>query len=220
MIRRVSRFSCVIGAMIFPFSRSPFSRGRVVLGTSNGDIVQVQRWNAGLAEGALLQPEDWDELCSAEHAVRFDGAEAQPFPGCEVWSFNRNFIRREKAESVMPSFGQRLPKTGDRSYWLVRPSIGPAVEWSKEAISQALSHWTSDAPIPMLWEAEQAFALSRNLDPETLALLHLAYLVNGRHVGAEGLIEMARRSRGEDLVYEIQDQIKRLRQRKDKDETT
>jgi hypothetical protein len=83
--------------------------------------------------------------------------------------------------------------------------------WRHVAVEDARSHAARDDWARATDEAELAQALCPGLDAEVLALLRLVYEHNGRGQRADGLVVMARRSRGESFAAEVVTMTSQLR---------
>lgn len=208
----------IIGAMTSPSSKSPFNRAHLVARGGHGKIMQVRAYTSeGMAEGPVLAEEDWHALVAAEQALQLSqgfGLKA----GAALWVLRPGLPRRERilhdlrVNSVLLHGHIAVAEA-----WLCLVDEGRAAaselrdRWHREAVEASrgfarVGQW-ADAEA----EAEIAHALARGLDPETLALLILAYEHRRREVRARGIRTMAHRSRGEDFARQVDERLVLLR---------
>lgn len=203
----------VIAAMTPPTSKAPFNRGRPVLRASDGTIIRVRTYTSDdRAEGPTYSAEELQELIGAEQIT--DLTKAGPIPaasGASLWVLRRNLPRRDRALAELQMSGlllhPALDGQDDAKLCVVaegRPE-GSAMlgRWRDEAmeaatIQAALGEWDRATT-----DAEVAQAVCRGLDPDVLGFLGLAYEKGGRSKRADGLLVMARRSRGKDFETQV-----------------
>jgi len=209
----------VIGAMTPPRSSSPFNRAHLVACSDGGEIVQVRAYTSnGHVQGPALRDDEWEGLVAAEQALALPRA-PKLSSGAALWVLRPGLPHRDRALKDLRASSvllqEHIAGPGDSWLCLVDESRDAASElrdrWRGEAAARVLSYaragdWTTAEE-----HAEVAHAISRSLDPENLALLHLAYEHTGRETRARGILGMAKRSRGDDFVTHVITRLAQLR---------
>lgn len=198
-----------VAAMTPPTSKSPFNRGGLILQASDGIIIRAQTYTSEeLAEGTVLSTEDLRELIEAGQVIELP--ESPPIPaalGASLWILRHNLPRRDRALSALRMSGLLVhsPLNGPEDARLCVVAEGRAGgaelldRWRNEAMAHAIRGEWDRAEL----SAGVALAVGRGLDPDVLALLGLAHEHCGRNKRADGLLVMARRSRGKDFEAQV-----------------
>jgi hypothetical protein len=203
--------SRIIAAMTPPISKAPFNRGRLILRASDGTIVHAQTYTSdGRAEGPVLTEEELRRLIETEHATAIPVC-IPAIPGALLWVLRPNLPRRDRAlaELQMSGILVHSPMVGQKDSRLCvveerrAQSLALRDRWRDEAIAAAKVHAERGDWARAMVDAEIAHAVSRGLDPEVLGFLSLAYEKCGETAGANGLLVMARRSRGTDFEAQV-----------------
>lgn len=208
----------IIGAMTSPTSRAPFNRAHLVARGEHGKVMQVRAYTSeGMAEGPVLVEEDWQALVAAEQALQL----SQSFEltaGAALWILRPGLPRRERILHDLRASSVLLHgHIAAADAWLCLVNEGRAAaselrdRWHREALAAGREFARAGQWARAEAEAEIAHAIARGLDPETLALLILAYEHRGRDVRAKGVRTMAHRSRGEDFARQVDERLVLLR---------
>jgi hypothetical protein len=202
-----------IAAMTPPASRGPFNRGGLILQAPDGTIIRAQTYTGeDLAEGTVLSTEDLRELVEAGQVIELPQSPAIPAePRASLWILRRGLPRRDRALAELRMSGLLVhsPLRGPEDAILCVVAEGRAGgaelldRWRNQAMAEAKAHALRGEWDHAELSAGVALAVGRGLDPEVLGLLALAHEHCGRAERAEGLITMARRSRGEDFEAQV-----------------
>lgn len=209
----------VIAAMTPPESKAGFNRAQPVVRGVNGVVVQVRTYTSdGRVEGSRLSDEELRGLIAAGQAIEL----TQPShlrPGAAIWVLRRGLPRRDRALQDARCVGVLVhaPILGPDDSWLcvVDESSAQAGvlrdRWRDEAVAQAKQFARNGDWKRAETEAELAHQFARGLEPEVLALLSLAHEKCDRVKRAQGVLAMARNSRGADFASEVETALRGLR---------
>ena len=202
-----------VAAMTPPVSKSPFNRGGLIIQARDGTIIRAQTYTSEeLAEGTVLSTEDLRELVEAGQVIELPESPPIPAaPGASLWILRPNLPRRDRALADLRMSGLLVqsPLNGPEDSRLCvvaegRPG-GPELldRWQNEAMAEAKAHAMRGEWDRAELSAGVALAVGRGLDPDVLALLGLSHEHCGRTKRADGLLVMARRSRGRDFEAQV-----------------
>ncbi len=211
----------VLAAKTPPESKAPFNRALLLVEGAQGGLLWAHTFtSAQRIEGPALTSDEMDALVETGQAIELP----EPIPlesATALWVLRPNLPRRDQALSGLRggSVLTREPLEAPGNSWLclVNEAAPGASElrdgWRDEAIQKA-----EDFAREGLWkdaerEAEIAHSVSKCLDPEVLALLALTHEQNDRGSRARGLLQMARRSRGEEFAAQVAEARERIRGR-------
>ena len=202
--------SQIVAAMTPPTSKSAFNRGQPIIRASDGTVLQVHTYTSGnRAEGAVISEEDLQALVETGHATALP-VPIPAAPGAALWVLRQRLPLRDGAMSELRMsrllIHSPLDGPGYSKLCMVdegRPEASAMLDrWRDEAMTRARFHAERGEWDPAELHGEVANAVGRGLDPEVLGFLSLVYEHRGRTERAEGIIVMARRSRGEDFEAE------------------
>lgn len=211
----------VIAAMTPPESKAPFNRAHLIVRGRDGALVRAQTYSSdALATGPRLSPEDLQGLVEAGHAIALPEP-ASLVAGAGLWMLRHGLSRRDGALAELRAAGLLVHAPilhGPNDAWLCLVNEGDARasalrdQWRDEAMRAATKHARDGEWREAEREAEIAQAVCRGLDPEVLAMLSLAHERCDRAKRAEGVLTMARRSRGDDFGDLVSHALRRLRE--------
>lgn len=198
--------SIVIGAMTAPKGKAVFDRANLVLAsrTEPRTYVQVRAYiGPDEVEGKPLTQPEWQALVRSHQAIALP--EVAAASGAALWVLRRGFEGLSGAVEELRTSGALLCDVihlGDGSIGgLLREpqALGFREGWAAEAEKLARAEAKRGR-----WEqargfASQAFVLERSMTPGRVALLALAHARCGNAAAGDGYVEMARRSRGEEV---------------------
>jgi hypothetical protein len=203
--------SQIVAAMTPPTSKAAFNRGQPLVRASDGTLLHVHAYTSERrAEGAVLSEQDLQVLVETGHAT----ALRVPIPaalGASLWVLRRRLPLRDGALSELRMSGLLIhsPLDGPDYAELCmvdegRPEASAMLDrWRDEAMARAKAHAQRGEWDFAELHGEVANAVGRRLDPEVLGFLSLVYEHRGRTERAEGILVMARRSRGEDFEAQV-----------------
>jgi hypothetical protein len=208
-----------IVGMTPPRSKAAFNRAHLVVRGADARIVQARTYTSdGQAVGPRLDESELQGLLHTGHAIEI--GEAIPLvSGAALWVLRSGLPRRDRCLHDL-SVGKLLvhpPIPGPDGSWLcvVDESVDRATElrdrWRTEAMREAKAHAANGDWARAETEAEIAQQVARGLESEVLALLSVAHEHTGRLQRAEGLLAMARNSRGSEFGAEVAAAVLRLR---------
>lgn len=217
----------VIAAMTPPISKAGFNLAQLVVQSPDGALVQARAYTSDhQAVGPRLTEDELRGLIEAGHAI----AVAPPcklVSGAAIWVLRRGLPHRDRALQELRTAGVLVypPMPGPDDAWLclVDESVTAALSlrdrWRDDAMLRA-KHWAGQRD----WtraeaEAEHAHQFARGLEPEVLAMLSLAHEKCDRVKRAQGLLTMARNSRGPEFASDVDAALKRLRLELDAENT-
>lgn len=209
----IEMFEC-IGGMRPLDGGSPFDSASVVVRNreDHAAIAQVTRYSEpGEAEGKALTQSEWRALCEAGHAH----ALSLPVPlraGMRMWLFSKAFEGRAAALPELRAAGVLLSEpvhdtSSDTDVLLVHEVSANRLRdgWAEAAYLRSREEAVIGKWDRALSLAEQAWVLGRGAVPKHWALLSLCYERVGRSKRAEGMIQVARRSHGEQMGRDVID---------------
>lgn len=213
--------AAVLGVLSPPRLEAEFSSGRLVHGL--GDQALIHRsTDKGTLRGDVLTVEEWELLKASEEAFALTAPLriARPAVG---WVF-RDMSRRpwwKDQVAELEHLGalvhrEPLPGPGNAVVCLVHVgSAGTARDkWARAAHDQAwrtLREGDGKRSAQLaLRLAKRADCLARQLNEHYLAMLAVTYSLAGMKVDSEGVISMARNSKGDDFVARVIDARSRL----------
>jgi hypothetical protein len=226
----------IVGAMVAPQGKAAFDRGTVVIasrdevshdGAANGPnppapaeptrYFQVRAYlGTDDVEGKPLEADDWRALVRAEQGIALPPVDAAS--GAAFWILRSVFDGRDAAVAELRTSQALLHdvvRLLDGSYGCL--VLEPAAimlrdRWTEAAYAEALSCATRGRWEEARVAASRAFVIERSMNPERIAMLALAHERCGNTVGAEGYVEMARRSRGDAFAQRVLDRRAELEQ--------
>lgn len=209
----------IIGAVTPPRGRAAFDRASLLLAThaSPATYLQVTAY-LGTHEvtGKPLTLDEINSLVRVEQSVLFKTS----FPavsGAVLWVLRPTFARREAALEELRGSGLLLQsdfRLSDGSFACLVREQAAALDlrdrWASEAEAEALSwagsnHWDRAREA-----AERAFVLERAMSPQRIAMLALVCERQGKTQRATGYLAMARNSRGDDFLAQVEEMRQRL----------
>jgi hypothetical protein len=209
----------VIAGMTPPRSKAAFNRAQLVVRGADALIVQARTYTSdGHAVGPRLDVVELQGLIETGHAIEL--GEAIPLvSGAALWVLRRALPRRDRYLHDLSVGGLLVhpPVPGPDDSWLcvVDESVKRATElrdrWRTEAMREAKTHASDGDWARAETEAEIAQQVARGLESEVLALLSVAHEHRGRLQRAEGILAMARNSRGSEFEAEVAAAVQRLR---------
>jgi hypothetical protein len=210
----------IIAAMTPPESKAPFNRAQLIVRGADGAIVCAQTYSSdALAEGAALSSEDLQGLMDAGHALAFPELSSL-VSGEGLWVLRHGLARRDRALSELRAAGLLVHAPihhGPNDAWLCLVNEGDARastlrdKWRDEAMRAATKHALDEQWREAEREAEIAQAVCQGLDAEVLAMLSLTHERCDRAKRSEGVLKMARRSRGDEFGDQVIEALQRLR---------
>lgn len=208
-----------IAGMTPPRSKAAFNRAQLVVRGADGHIVQARTYTSdGHAAGPRLEVDELRGLLDSGHAIEL-GEEIALASGAALWVLRRALPRRDRCLHDLSVGGLLVhqPMPGPDESWLcvVDESVQRATElrdrWRTEAMLEAKTHALDGDWARVEIEAEVAQQVARGLESEVLALLSLAHEHCGRRQRADGILAMARNSRGSEFADEVAAAVLRLR---------
>lgn len=204
--------SKIIGAMAAPKGKAPFDRASVVVASKSDPnaILQVRAYlGEDEIEGKPLDPDEWASLLKSEQAIAIDPMDA--VLGATLWVLRPTFEGRDAALEALRTSGGLLCATfrlTDGSFSCLVSERDPAMSalrdhWAQEAFEKALAWAKSNHWERACVAAARAFVVERAMSPERIALLALTHERCGNATRANGYVEMAKRSRGDDFATQV-----------------
>lgn len=210
----------IVAALVQPTSKAAFSRGQLIVTNGDGLFVRAQTYDhEAHVQGPALTAEEVHGLIETAHAIALPGSHPLA-AGATLWMLRRGLPRRDAALKDINVAGILMHpmQPGPDDSWLCviderRPEAAALRDrWHDEATRAAKAHAREGRWLAAENDAEIAYTLARSLDPDTLALLSLTHEKTGREQRANGLFDMALRSRGEAFVEEMRQSLNDLRQ--------
>ncbi len=207
----MEKFECIGGLRPLD-GGSPFdSTGLIVRDRETPEIIaRVTRYgDQNEAIGEPLTKDEWQALCVGGHAHEL----RQPLPlrtGARMWLLSGSFEGRSVALGELRAAGVLLDdlvydQRSDTYMVLVRElEANPLRDaWAEAAHKLAAEQARLGCWPRALSLAEQAWVLGRGAIPKHWALLALCYERVGRQKRADGMLQVARRSHGEQMARDM-----------------
>jgi hypothetical protein len=201
----------IIGGMRPVDGTSPFASASLVVREREAPhrIARVSRYEGEQhAVGEPLNPEEWQALCSGDHAHAF--AETVPIPmGACMWLLRESFNGRDAALAELRAAGVILHAMydgrTDTKVLVVRENDANGLRdgWAEQAYTRAMEQGRLGRWERALTNAEHAYVLGRGPIARHWALLALCYERVGRPKRAEGMLQVARRSHGAAMADDV-----------------
>ncbi len=203
----------VAGALTLPEGKASFDRAPLILRSNSNfnKLLQITSYlSDGEPYGKIFTQEDFQALVQSRQAIEFE----KPFEASSetvLWVFRPNFINREEALEELRSNDllllNYLPLPGGSFGCLVRErdiALKLRDRWATLADTESQKYIDKGDWLAACRAATHAFTVGCEMTPERLARLILIYKYQGLPTRAEGYMQMARRSRGEEFVAKIE----------------